>query len=586
MAVQIPTLKRLGPQEPTSVGRVQTDLPDSTRAVAQTSQALQQVAETTTKYIEEEEKNASDLVATRAAVDYEVKYKTELAKLKAIKGDPTTAYAEFDQKSAEWESEVLTNYEGTSDRTKQAIRERITKSKLLNRDNRAVSEALQYSAFEKNTTDEAVKLEQEGVSEAAETFNAADPNSILGIQMRINAIRDLRIESGRRTKLVTKNEKGEDNYSEALKMQMKEDVSEALKNTIQNLSGTGKTEEAKLLLERYSDQILAKTKASLYKTNEESQAKTQALVWADKLKRLPDDQQLQAAESQIKDVEVRQKAMQFLDDRRRQFSNFKTQAQKDTYEDLARYTAGKNFVSSQQMKDDPIIKQAIEDERISVKQLGSLEKMVEKPASSNPKVMEKYYDAVFDQKLVGMSFGDISEMTAGMSEKHSNAAMKEWEEANKETGAARSKMIGYMGKRLKEKLQLAGGIKKDVYGRYSNKEEIKYLQAKEQLMGALDTLPANASVDVQEKWVDGLVTSYMKKEVFTGLGDVKPRFRGGAPPVQASPVGVKPKDAAEAPTLTPNDRSAWIKKFYLENKAAPKTSKELNDFYKAKGGKL
>lgn len=583
MPVQIPKLNRTGPAAPESMGQIRADLPDGTRAVEQTVNGLERLGENAIKIENDLEDQAIDLAATRAASDYEVKYKTELTKAKAIEGDPTDAYTKFDADSATWRDEVLKKYESADDRTKRKIQEKIERVNLSLRDQRAVGEQLQYAAFEKKTTDDAVNLRKEGLLGSIELADAKDPDTFLSLEVQLDEIRKLRIESGRRNGLLTVDEKGNERMSPQLQMQIKKDISEGLHDAIVTLNASGKTEEAAYLLDRYKDDILADTKTKLLKGKEESEIKNMALLEVDKVKGLGPEAAMNRI-MKIENLQVREKALEVIDAQQRRIENAKERAAKETYEDLAEYVSKKGFVSVAELKDDEVYKRS--EGRIKQSQRAALEKLISAPKNSDEEVKAKMYDLSIGGQFQGMSYPDFLHASAGLNQKDRAAFEKKWKSDNETTGVEQSKMVSYMGKQLENQLFAAGYLKKDL-GKWTKKSDLKRVQAYDEMMSAIESFPPGTSVIEQQKWLREFVSAKVKGEVFKGLGDQPQKFQSAPPPKRESPKAA----AAPAPAeMTREDKLKWISKWQKANPGRifdpKKNMKDLQDFYKQQGGKL
>jgi len=558
MPVQIPQLKRIGPSAPESVGRIDVDLPDGTKAVAQTAGAIENLAQKGLNYAYDLEDQAIDLTATKAASDYEVKYKTELQKAKSIEGDPTDAYTRFDQDSNTWRDEILKNYEGADERTKRKILEKIDRTNLTLRDQRAVSEQLQYATYEKKTTEDAINLRKEGVLGAIELADVKDPDTFLSLEVQLDEIRKLRIDSGRRNRLLTTDEQGNERLTPQLAMQIRKDTSEALENAITTLNASGKTEEAAYLMEKYKDDILADTKTKLVKGNKDSEVKNQALLAVDQVKFM-DPEAAMAKLTKIANLEVREKSLEILDAQQRRIQNAKDRAAKETYENLADYVSSKGFVSLAEMKDDETYKRL--EGRLKQSQRAALEKLVAAPKNSDEAVKAKVYDLSLGGHFQGMNYADFLHATAGLNQKDRAAFERKWKSDNETTGVEQSKMVSYMGKQLENQLYGAGYLKKD-FGKWTPKSDKKRVQAYDEMMIAIESFPPGTSVVEQQKWVREFVAKKIKGEAFTGMSDQPQKFQSAPPPKREAP---KTPAKTETSEMTFEEKKAWVVKWQKAN---------------------
>ena len=585
MAVQLPTLSRFNAQAPASVGRVDTTVADTSVAQRTMDRAIGGTLETSFKAVETMDENAASLAATRAGLEYSARYKSELAKLQKLKGDPTESYATFDNDAKTWGDEISKQFEGASPRVRQAVADRIQKSNWELADNRQMAQATQFAKYDNETTDSAVRLKIDNALTGIETLDASSPEafrgSIVPLQMQINGIKDDRIAKGKRDGLVRVDENGNEIYSLQVREQIRKDVSEVVENSVKTLNAVGKTAEAKALMEEYGDQLTAKSRVDLIKGTKESAKTNEALVLASQFYSMPPDVAMARLEKTNADPDVKEKAQANLSTHFKRLDDMKDLRAKQTFEAVATYVGKSKFVDANSLEDDEVFKRS--SPNMTEKQRESIRQMIEAPKTSDESVKAKAYEKLFDGGFTNMTYSELKDQTRGLSKEDAAMFEKSWQTANDDTQVEKRQQTVYMGSQLRMQMQADGLIRKNQYGRFENKDEIAYTQASNRLMEVINTLPRNASITDQNKFVRDFVDTALKGEVFkTSVTAPKLQSKPSAPQASA----LKPTPAPKP--VTQDQTSKFMADFYSAN-GRPWSSRNPDDLkafnaFKARGG--
>lgn len=593
MAIQLPSLNRISPQGPELSGRIDTNVANSAQATGQIAQSVSGVTNEVADYQEKVEEHAVQVAAIEAANKYEIQYRGALASAKKFQGDPSNIYSKIDEDSQKWQDDIIGENENASPRLQQAIREKITLANSSLRDKQATQHGLQYETYAKNITDSAVGLKAQGVLDSIETVSKDDPKSLIPAQIQIDDIKKLRVEEGRREGLVVTDDKGNENYSPILKMRILKDTSKSLKDAIISLNAAGKTDEAKMMMDKFGDDILSEDKTKLLGDHKDAQLQNKALSAVNDISyKYKDPVDQMKALDKISDLSVREKAQGILHTQQTRIEQAKEMAGKQTYEDLSNYVRNKKYVTVDEMKSDPFVKQMLGKDRMSQKQIDSLEEQVDAPKRSDVTTRGKMYDLMIKGDLSKMSYGEIQANSTGLNTSDRNKLFARWESDTHQSEPEKKQMITYMGGRLEKELQAAGAISKE-FGRYSNSDEVKRTKALDSMMETIDSFPPGTSISEQDKWIRGYATSYLKGEVFKGLPQSK-KFESAPTPKQEA----KTSEAAPNPTtaaspqntrqLTNDEKTQWLVKFRKVNGRtfSPKDGDNMQSFINSQGGKL
>ena len=543
MAIQVPQLQRLAPAAPATAGRIETQVADTSVAQATMNKSVTSVLDTGMKVANVMEDNAASLASTRAGLEFGTRYKVELNKLESYKGDPTEAYSKFDEQSAGWENEVSEKYAGASERVRAAVQERIQKTKWELADKRQMNQASQYAKYDQETTDASVKLKIDNALTGIETLDASSPEafrtSVIPLQMQINGIKDDRLAKGKRDGLVRVDENGNLDPSPQVKEQIRRDVSTVIENSIKTLNAVGKTEEAKALMDEYGDQMTAKDRVELSKGTKESKVTNDSLVLASQFYGLPPDVAMARLEKTNASPEIKEKAQANLSTHFKRLDDMKDLRSKQNFESLATYVGKSTHIDVNELENDEVYKRL--SPNMTEKQRESIRQMLEAPKTSDESVKAKAYEKLFNGEFTGMSFADLKDQTRGLSKPDAKVFETAWRTSNDDTQPEKRQQTTYMGTQLRMQMQEAGMIKKNSYGRFENKDEVKFTRVSNKLMDVLQHLPKNASMVDQNKFVRDFVQAELKGQVFEPTPV--------APKLQSAPAAQQGSQLKPAPAV-------------------------------------
>lgn len=515
--IQIPSIKRFAPQGPASVGRVEANVPDSSRAIAQTGKAVEGILNEELEHQNRLEDEAADLVATSAASEYEIKFEKGLAQARVIKGDPTEHYSKLDTDSVAWTDEILTKHESASPRTQKMIREKMSRRDVALREKRNVNQAVQFAAYDNETTQDAVKLRQAGLLTAAETADAKDPKSFLRMEAEIDEIRRLNGAWGQRNGFVSRDANGKESHAPSLQERMKKDISDGLHNVIATLNASGKPDEAAYLLSKYKGDLLPKDRLSLLKGHKEAKDDNQALVLAESVRGLPQDVAMKKLDqfgkaNDPESLKIRRKAKQFVDDDHRRNEKSTERASKGTFEEFHQEIETGKYVSWGEFKNSKDFK-AVKDKMLA-KHVDALEQSFNPPKESDPEAVQTMIELMDSGAFVGMSAPDLASNFSGLSAADRKKFSSIHLEDNRETGAENRTKMTSMAKFMEEELVRTGVIAKNSYGKYSNKDRITYISARNAIMRDAPDLK-KANQQTVNAYVQKYVSQRVKDRVFT-----------------------------------------------------------------------
>ncbi len=452
MPVQIPTLERIAPQAPTSIGRTDTSVASPVQGDKAIEQAATGVVNEYADYQAKAEQHANEMIATKAANDFEVKKRMSLAELSKKQGDTTEDYNQLTKDSVDWQNQIVEQY-GKNTQLKNLINEKIQTRDYALRDRAATQQGAQYETYKKKVYDSAATLIGQGMMDTAQTIDAKNPDSLLELHNQVDRAKRNRIEQGQDAGLVAKKPDGSIIVSPITKAQILTDVSGHLTSVVKTLNSMGKTDEAKLVMDQFSDDIKGDDKAKLLTDHKESIVKQQALGAVQNIVtkyKSPDEQM--AATAKIPDLEVQQKARDFIATRTRQNEQAKDAAGKDMHDNMSKYvrdgiSQGK-WADLNAFRDDPFIKNAFSSGKMKQPQIDSLEQQFAAPKTSDPKAEMKIWNEITSGEFKNNSPEDLAQKLVGTSKPFRDKMMNKLISEQSATGTQQNAILSQMHKKL------------------------------------------------------------------------------------------------------------------------------------------
>ena len=574
MAVQVPRgPKLLGEAAPESVGRLDVKLPDATRAQGIQTKAVEGLGEDLVDYYQKVENDSADTEATKRATEYQQAYTEGLSNAKMQEGDPEITYKTLDDKMIEEFTRL------TSDDNMSPLVKKLTLARLTDAHNgfelRKLQEyGYQRAKYEDQVTTAAIKIEQKNLTDATTFIDPADPQSLQPFDEAVSKIRSLRLRNGMKIGTVEPDENGnsihigDDGKPMKVKINpsadvaLKTDLSDGISNAMDTLLKSGKTEAAETLRKKYGDFLLPEKKKQLADDFQKAEVKDEAYKRAEEYKR--------KGEAAFKgaSLEVKDKALQLVDEEQARRERMKDRASTNNYEAFANHimNRGESYTGINELEEDPMYKNRW-NRITNPKQKQAILDMVITPKNSTEEAQKNINDLLYspDSDLATLSYAQLQERLVGADKKDRNRAVRQWESFKKpETGAQEQARYKRAGSLLQNELERIGHIKKNDYGKFEGKNMKKLLDAQAELTEHLMADPNSKDAKLTLDYVKNLAVSKKTGETF-----VKPesaKFNGGGKD--------KPK------TMT---KAQWGEEYKKRNGKYPKMS-ELDKFIEDESG--
>lgn len=606
MGIQIPTIQRNAPQEVQSVGRVDAKVVDAMPAYEMQAKAATHLAESTEKYVNNEIKNTAEIKSQEAANELQTWYETKLHGKDGLayqKGDPTEGYKALDEEAKKKIDEIKTRSGDYSEMARNAIDSKLnhTYQKVYN--SRITLEGKQNADYTTRVTNDSIDLSKKDAIDATANLDISDEHAFVPVDRVINQIKDLRYKEGLKNGTVkeTTDPNQIDPYTKQPKVikvdldpsvreKMQKDVSDALTLSIDNLQAAGDVEGAQAMLEKYKDELRGPQLNKLEKTVTKAGKDQEAKNVLNNIMSLPEDK-ARAQIDKIEDYDVREQASRRYDSEMRRRDNTARRQEKTNYsaalkQVISRQTSGNAFQDDVELLDDPVVKRVWD--KMNPKQQQALIHTVNQPKDSDQDAKNQAFEKLFNGDFKGMAPEDFAETVGGLNKEDRKMFENQYRKFNVQTPGQEMQEVKYMGSQLTKELQNIGYVKKDQYGKYTNKDQIKINEANSKLIEALDKFPPTASFKEKQDYIKKFAAEAIK-----GGGAIPevPKFNGSSKSRDVSPKQINaPAAVVKTPGATvPDDHMKTLKESQDDFKKKfgrwpDLHTSELQDFIK-KGGK-
>lgn len=524
MAVQIPRLTRTQAPQPTSIGRIETQVPDSSRAFNQATSAIANAGDQVMKVFQEKEKQAKENRYDEITQNYHTWYVTQMdgdsksgtQGLRQWQGDPTEVYNNFDVESDKKRAELLQNL-SESDRIEAGRRLNAKHNSLYV--NRLAAYGQQYARYENGLADSGVALSQQSAADNMEFVSARDPRSFAPFEQSINDIRDVRVKQAYKNGQATIVTEGD--YDVALldsngnevkyklnsviKAQLNKDISKPTTEGVETLIKSGLLNEARTMMENYDNQIDPVSKGKLTKMFEQERIQSNAYSAMAELQMANNDKERQKVLNKL-EPKTRQKALQLLDSESRYRKNLADRDSEQTYEMLAIRAQDMQAqgMTEEQFQQTGEYKQYY-DRIIDPKQRAGLKNVWNKPKDSDPERKARVMDMMVSGDFQGMSYGQFLEETKGLNQRDAAKLETDWKRANNPSSRELESRVNSMSRSFN---QFAAGtiVTRDSYGRETKSSIRRRTEMLFDLRTEYEKLPKMSPAETTE-WVRQKLTS-------------------------------------------------------------------------------
>lgn len=623
MPIQLPEVKRIDPQGPVSVGRLDATVPDVQRPMAQQNAALQDLASEGLRYRNQVADQTADTTATNKENSFEQWHKEQIygdpgnddpsrgplrpstVGLKFRKGDPTENYRDFEKQADDKLKDLSTpdSEQPWDQETQNLVNRRLNKKAEQLRLESLTEYGHAQSKYDDGITESGVKINQQALPGATTFIQAGDESTLAPLQTRLTAMRNLRIAQALRYGGAKEDENGMTPYTApdgrktavtlgpATQLQIKKDLSDGLYGAMDNLVKVGNPDalaKVDFMKEKFGDLLDPLHKDKLTQDYEKSRVDAAAFALAAQAKGTSNPDAIMGGV----DEKVRHKALQIINEDQRNVEAIKQRSSKSNYQPLAEHVmqvmrSDTPFEGVIGLEQDPMFK-AFAAKVTDPKQLQAIYHMVDQPKESSKPALNKMVGLFMGQDpnndIKGMSQTDFELYKANLSKPDQRKYQNMYEKMNIQSDTKLDNSYKQFGKEFDQQAIGALLLRKLPNSNYLiPSDQIRSAQYKKELLDSLDGLPPMGPKE-RSDYVAKFVADKMTGNVFKPPEGQK--FNGGkkspAPPPAGSnqaPSGVAPADVAKVyGNLTPAARQSYILDYRKSHNNAVPNTDQLVDF--------
>jgi hypothetical protein len=637
MAVQLPELQRTDPAQPAPAGRIDSPIANPEPTVAANTNAIADAGDAGANMYRLMKKNASILTATTTKNTFETEYKRGIygdagndgsdgtparaATLGLInqQGDPTKAYADFDQRMNKRLQDLAASpvdgagnkIQGADPETLAYTRNMLSQVNNMLYDKRLAEYGKQYGTYQNNVADATDKLDQSNMVGAL-----SNPDNPLAEFQNQAAVRTSHIvEAGLRNGSVLPDPNGTMvsvggvmtgvKIGQATQWKINQGQSAAVTDGIKVLTDTGTPESlnlAKQMAEFYKDSIDPVNAPVVKKAITEADVTQQAQQAFAQAQRVSPEQQIPLINKLLggdNQVAAKMKAIDLLGNQSRNIEEMKTARSKDNYNRAYDTLSGslqgdpgttpKNFEAAML---DPKFKGAY-DNITNPAEKKALKAMIERPDETNISTATNYWQALrSDDGLSKLSPSDFELMKGGANKEF--AAMMDHQYQSQSADSSG------------EQRARTANFNKMLFDQAMNSRLIKYAPgthdltpSSKALFNDLSTtanqqgvIPKNSTLQERDAKVKELLAQAVLKKQQAGNSGILDNFFG-APgslvPSIGAPTTLKPlvpQNTSPWSSLNTADKAKLLNDYELANPGATApNAAQLSDFYTKKNKK-
>ena len=510
---QIPQLERFKPtQSMPQNDRINIQAQDQGSEILSNTNKIAALGEKAVQMYDMYQADKLDQIATAAEQDFTDWNKQELQKLKSIKGDPTKAWADYDEAVKKKKDEMIASRSDFGEDAVSSVTSRLDKTINQQYVHADMQRGQQQEVYANNLFEANMKMKRDSLAENAGFIQKGDPTSFTMYDQNVADMKTIvakrGIKQGTVTILPDDAERADHvftddngkvvkvNYSPIAKQRMAKDLSDGVKSSLDVLISTGRVEEARELQNRYGGVLTAQQRAKIEKSFENAGVKHESHAALDKIRNLPQDKQEAALEKLS--PEVRAKTLELYDAETRRMKNIKERKEKANYELLGDYilkqqSSGNPYLSFSDLENDPNSPFAGTWDNMSVKNKQAIKEMIESPKKTDPeaemRVQRLFLYDEDGQDIAEMSDQDFMQALVGLNEADRKFYTKKFFAERTQSNSERRAMNASAGKILKQQLITDGIIKVKRDGKLSRNDQELLAEAQRNLIEYIGTQP-------------------------------------------------------------------------------------------------
>jgi hypothetical protein len=597
--VQIPTLNRFEPQAPESNGQINTAVADTSKATGAIGQAAGSVINEVADYQAKVEQHAIETAAVSANNNYEVGERELLGQARKILGDPTDAYHKIDSERQARKDAIIAAIPNITPRMAQAMREKFSISDTNLREKQATQSSIQYETYKQKTFDDGIAMRGQGVLDASEGISSNAPvdengtnTSLKPMTDQVSQIRKLVLDKAIMDGQATKDKDGNIALNDTVKLALLKATDGPVKDVVDTFNRSGKPELAKMVMDKFGDNMLSKTKAGLLLDHKESVIKVKAAgISEELLAKYPNPADRFAAVDKLTDPLEKQEVRKNLNIAEVQKENNDKQAGKYFSDKINSYIQktnadpdfSKHLTNKDQIDNNQVIQSLFKaaGTRLDPKARNAIIEDATGGSNkvSSPSAYVALQNKVADGTIADMSESELVQASYGLNSEDRKFFKQKVAQAKDPASADNTKRDRFMTTNLKTALRDAEMVVPTQYNinggqKYSVEDENQLYRMYQEFAPIMEATHDKSETG-QLKAINGFVAKMKVNDTYKKVIE-KPAFQGSL----SAPADVK------VPELNAKSKQSWLQYFREDSGHALGAGESLTDFIKSKGAKL
>ena len=540
MPVNIPRLNRIQPSDTLpSNDRIKGQAQDQSRNILNQTNQIAALGERGIQINKAYEDEKIDNLSSEANQAYAEWSAQKLGKLKAFKGDPTDAYAQYDLDEKEFFDKLMNDKPDLNERVRRGVTSNLAKSQNANRIRVLKQRGYQKEVYENNLFESDVKLKKNDLSVSAGYIKKGDRTSTIEFNQGLSDIKTLIAKRGLKngTATVVDGDKFDHSYrspdgelvkvsySPMAKERAFKDLNEGVVGAVDVLISSDKPDLARDMMKDYASFIDNKSKAKFEKRLKTTEDKSSARDFLASIRNRSEDDQLKAIDN-LKDGEVRSEALKIkqLDTSRRnalrknqQDRNF--EAVDGVIEELR---ASGQLYTEKSIEDHPKVKAILGKHELSKTQMRAIRESVKSPKFSEDEALNRVTNLFLGNEIHKLTPAQLTEAMVGLKEGDKSKFRNKYLSRRSESkgGAEKTSQIYNRAKTLLTDKMYDSKLIQNVDGFLSDDDFNKLKTAKVELLEYLDftELGDKPSIVKINEHLDDFIKTRKSQSIFDKVG--------------------------------------------------------------------
>ena len=546
--VQVPKLRRFnatGNQQ--GAGRINQQVQNSAQSIVGRTNAINSVVGNVADIYQEYENDKIKTISSEAEIELKTWNDSELQKLKTIEGDPTKAYADYEDRLKTKSKSYLEKNDGISDRVKRHVASNINKVAGAERVSMLKQRGAQVETYKHNLYESKLALKRKDLP-----FNVGNidfDDRVAGFTPYDDKLNDIKTDIAVRavdknTATVLKpdakkydhsyvNENKElvkVNFDPQSKLRMTKEISRGVEDSLDALIVSGQLENAKKFKAKYDPWISPDKKLKLNDKMNKEALTQESFKSYNKIQYLPDEQQLAEIEK-ITDTRLRQRVQSIRRDDKSFKKQERTRKEEKFTDNLTRHVI-KNidkYKGVSDLENDPVYKKT--EDTIPANNLKQIRKMVENKQGKNasktdPKTEIDLGNIFLESDQASIPLDQLTPeklelKLVNLPLTRQNYWRNKFQTAKGESTSSRNRAYNDGEKFLQQRMIVEGQIKPPEYGQFSTGDLETFQEARSELWSWIDASPDKLKTP---KEIDDFVKSYVGRKIKSNWKPINPNF--------------------------------------------------------------